>query len=339
MGRIKVCNSRYRFYKISPLLIFGIVLLFLPSFLSPQNRTAKLKMGETLKYNVIFGGLLKGQATIKFYGIVTSYIKYDTTYITLTDSLRKIVRDSINSSVSDSVVKADTNSSYKEDTTLDLIEEMPQGSTFNAAPESVEVVLIDTTNIYYITYDTKFLGSIYNSHADIYTKDDFSPLFIETKIMRNGKVSHGSEIFYPAQKMAIFSQVIKDEENIDTIIRKNPLQDITTLPFYFLNIDFGVGDSFNISLPQDELKLTCIKIENIQIGGSPDYNLYRTYYIESEPQGFNVWLDMNNKIPVKVHIEEQKINMFLKKVEITQSLNDGNKHEQKVRDKLRHLFP
>ena len=178
--------------------------------------------------------------------------------------------------------------------------------------------IYDSKELFYITYDTEFVGNIYNLHADIYANDEFFPVCIKTKIRRPGKLSEGLELFYHDRKMAIFSQIIEGKEEVDTIFRKYPIQDITTLPFYLSRINFVLGDSLKISLPQSELKLRCEKIEEIVVD---EENNYSTFLIKSEPKGFKMWLNRGKKrVPIKVYIEQSRIKMLLRKIKIDKSI-------------------
>ena len=188
----------------------------------------------------------------------------------------------------------------------------------------------DSKELFYITYDTKFVGNIYNLHADIYANDEFFPVCIKTKIRRPGKLSEGLELFYHDRKMAIFSQIIEGKEEVDTIFRKYPIQDITTLPFYLSRINFVLGDSLKISLPQSELKLRCEKIEEIEVD---EENNYSTFLIKSEPKGFKMWLNRGkNRVPIKVYIEQSKIKMLLRKIEIDKSILEKHLDEKETKE-------
>ncbi|MBE9510393.1 MAG: hypothetical protein IMY71_05900 [Bacteroidetes bacterium] len=316
------------------ILVFSTALVLLHPFYFLQDVNAKLKVGETLKYDVTFGNLLKGYAEIKFYGKITSYAEYET----LTVPLEEVAIDSTLKVLSDSMYNALTDSTIDE-ALPDLLDESQADSMHEEKQDSIKVIKTITTNIYYITYDTKFIGNIYNLHADIYARDDFFPLLIETKIRRTGKVSRGRELFYPDKNMAIFSQIIEGEEEVDTLLRKHPLQDVTTIPFYFMGRNFGIGDFFNISLPQGEFKLTCIATERIETGEGFDFKSYNTYRIESNPEGFKVWLNKKDKVPIKVYMKEQKIKMLLKKKKIDASIKTNKFNEARVKAKLIHLFP
>lgn len=188
--------------------------------------------------------------------------------------------------------------------------------------------IYDSTDLFYMTYDTKFFASIFKSHIDIYATEDFFPVRIETEIKRIGKLSKGLELFYRNKNMAIFSQIIEGKEEVDTILREHPIQDITTLPFYLMGINFNPGDTLQVSLPQGELKLARAKIEEIVID-EDFFNTYSTYLIKSEPKGFKVWLNRGkNRLPIKIHIEQSKIKMLLKKVEIDKSIKVKIKEEK-----------
>ncbi len=188
--------------------------------------------------------------------------------------------------------------------------------------------IYDSTELFYMTYDTKFFASIFKSHIDIYATEDFFPVRIETEIKRIGKLSKGLELFYRNKNMAIFSQIIEGKEEVDTILREHPIQDITTLPFYLMGINFDPGDTLQVSLPQGELKLARAKIEEIVID-EDFFNTYSTYLIKSEPKGFKVWLNRGkNRLPIKIHIEQSKIKMLLKKIEIDKSIKVKIKEEK-----------
>ena len=207
-------------------------------------------------------------------------------------------------------------------------------------PESIMVVKAETTNIYYITYDTKFIGNIYNLHADIYTRDDFFPLLIETKINRTGKLSVGHELFFPEKKTAIFSQSIeKGEIDVDTIVRSNPIQDITTLPFYFSKLNLQDSDTFHISLPQGEYKLIHTQDKTIEVGEGEDYISYKTSVFESQPSGLKVYVCKKDKIPIKVNIDTQKIKMLLIKRKMNKISLQSVKNEQLISNVRKKLKP
>lgn len=190
--------------------------------------------------------------------------------------------------------------------------------------------IYDSTELFHITYDTKFFANIFNSHINIYATEDLFPVRIETEIKRTGKLSKGLELFYRNKNMAIFSQVIEGKEEVDTILREHPIQDITTLPFYLMGINFDLEDTLKVSLPQGELKLTCAKIEEIMIDEDL-LNTYSTYLIKSEPKGIKIWLNRGkNKLPIKIHIEQSKIKMLLKKIEIDKSIKVKIKEEKSI---------
>ncbi len=184
--------------------------------------------------------------------------------------------------------------------------------------------MYDSTDHIFITYDTRFIGNIYSLHADIYATEDFSPVRIETRIRRPGKLSKGLELFFRDKNMAIFSQVTEGEYEIDTILREHPIQDVTTLPFYLMGVDLEIGSTLDLSLPQGELKLTAVKIEEVVIGEEN----FSTIRIESEPPGIKIWLNRKNKIPIKVYIAQSKIKMRLNRIEIDESIAVKNMNEK-----------
>ena len=49
--------------------------------------------------------------------------------------------------------------------------------------------IYDSTDLFYMTYDTKFFASIFKSHIDIYATEDFFPVRIETEIKRIGIIN------------------------------------------------------------------------------------------------------------------------------------------------------
>jgi hypothetical protein len=304
--------------------IFAVTLLLL---LFSLQANAKLKEGEVLRYKVTFGNVLKGKAEITFYGKITSYTFAETLTVSV-EELREEVGYSI---LSDSIAEALLSDSSKE---------TEGDSVKKNFIDSLEVIKFDKVDIYYITYETAFIGNIYNLHADIYTKEDFFPLYIETEIQRTGNVSHGKELFFPEQKMAIFSQIIGEENEVDTLRGENKLQDVTTIPFYFMNKNITLGSSFDVSLPQGEFELNAVGTENIEIGEDFEHQVYyNTYKISSEPKGYTLWLTKVEKLPIKVHMDEQKIRMVLKERDIDPSVTAKIFDEKKIKEKLIHLYP
>jgi len=314
-----------------PTYIGAFFVLFLIILFFAQNTNGKIEVGETLNYSVIFGGILKGNAKIKFYGKIASFVNYETLFV-LTEDLRE---DSSLRVFVDSTIQtlADTT---QEKTLSDSISEISSDSLTEAIADSVKVIKTLVTNVYYITYETHFVGNIYNVNADIYATDNFLPLLIETKINRTGKTSRGKELFFPDRRMAIFSQSIENKQEADTIFRKHPLQDITTLPFYLMNVDFGEIDTVQISLAQGEIKLYKVGKQEVIIGEDN----YNTDLIESESKELKVWLNRKDKLPIKVVIEEQKIKMHLIKKEIDKSIESKliNINKEKIKTKLSHIL-
>ncbi|OQX52602.1 MAG: hypothetical protein B5M53_08120 [Candidatus Cloacimonas sp. 4484_209] len=318
---------KHNFIKIKYILVqVAIFLVFLTSVISGEGKTG-LQVGETFLYDVTFSGVLKGKTVITFYGRITYFTRMDTIYSRVAEPLEnQTVIDStkLKSLLPNSLLK-------KPDTTL---------NDSALVPESIMVVKAETTNIYYITYDTKFIGNIYNLHADIYTRDDFFPLLIETKISRTGKLSVGHELFFPEKKTAIFSQSIeKGEIDVDTIIRSNPIQDITTLPFYFSKLNLQDSDTFHISLPQGEYKLVHTQDKTIEVGEGEDYISYKTSVFESQPSGLKVYVCKKDKIPIKVNIDTQKIKMLLIKRKINKTSLQSVKNEQLISNIRKKLKP
>ncbi len=292
------------------------------------------KAGQKITYDVTFGNILKGRAVIKFFGKVTSFTEAET--LTVLGDSTGISAEFDLPSESTLVIDADSIVKYYP---ADSVGGIESDSSVGAHPIPITMVKETVHNIYYITYDTKFIGNIYSLHADIYTNEDFFPLLIETQITRTGNHSQGKELFFPDRNMAIFSQTIGGAEEIDTLIREHPLQDITTLPFYFSVLDNKVGNALNVSLAQGELILTYVDTEIIEYGEGHDYRYYNTYRIESEPKGFKIWLNTKNKVPIRVHIENQRIKMIFSKREIDKSINASLLPADKIKQKLAHLFP
>lgn len=310
-----------------------IILLLLPFLCSVGYLNAELEKGKMLKYDVTFGAILKGYAEIKFYGKVASHTDYDTIMVPY-DSIP------FNSSLiltPDSILEkfaADSIEEFTPDSTV----ESPQDSISNTIQDSVKILNPITTDIFFITYDTEFFGNLYSLYANIYTRDDFYPLLIETEIKRTGKLSKGLEQFFPDDKMAIFSQVIEGKKEVDTLRRNHPLQDVTTLPFYFKDKNIHIGKLFALSLPQGEYTLKCTKSEDLEFGEGFNYRYYKTNYIESNPEGFYVWLNKKNNIPIKVIIDSQKIKMVLKEEKTDKSIKNKSHNGEEVLKKLNHLF-
>jgi hypothetical protein len=296
--------------------------------------TAHFKPGQKLIYDVTFGNILKGRAEIRFFGTVATITEAETLTVLADSALVGteigFLSDSVLIIDADSMVEYFPPDSVGKDTTDSLIENRPIPIT---------VIKNKAHNILYITYDTKFIGNIYNLHADIYADEQFFPLLIETQITRTGNQSRGRELFFPDRNMAIFSQTIGEEQEIDTLLRKHPLQDATTLPFYFSCMESRVGDTLYVSLAQGEYSLSYVDTEIIEYGEGYDFRYYHTYRIESEPEGFKLWIDEKNKIPIQVHIESQKIKMILSKREIDKSSSVRPLSEDEIKQKLGHLFP
>jgi|GEM_PF-3903966 len=314
-----------------PIYIAASFVLFLSTLFFAQNTKGEIEVGETLNYSVTFGGILKGNANIKFYGKIASFANYETLFV-LTEDLLK---DSSLKVIVDSSVRtlADTT---QEKILSDSISEMSDDSLTEAISDSVKVVKTVVKNVYYITYETHFVGNIYSVNADIYATDNFLPLLIETKINRTGKTSHGKELFFPDRRMAIFSQSIDNKQEVDTIFREHPLQDITTLPFYLMNVDFDKMDTMKISLAQGEIKLYKVGKEEVIIGEDN----YSTDLIESVDKELKVWLNRKDKLPIKVVIEEQKIKMYLKGEKTDKSINSKltDIDKEKIKAKLSHFL-
>jgi hypothetical protein len=308
----------------------AVILVLLPSL----PLWAYLKAGQKLTYDVTFGNMLKGHAVIRFFGDVASFTEVETLTVLADSGGIEAGLDFLSESTL--VVEADSIVKYCP---VDSGTVAECDSSSDDEPIPITTVKEKVHKIFYITYDTKFIGNIYNVHADIYTNADFFPLLIETKISRTGKKSKGKELFFPDRNMAIFSQTIEGVEEIDTLMREHPLQDITTLPFFFSGQSNEVGNMLDVSLAQGEYKLTYVDTEIIEYGEGHDYRYYHTYRIESQPKGFTLWLNKKNNVPVKVHIESQKIKMMLSKREIDKSGNGVLLPEDKIRQKLAHIFP
>jgi hypothetical protein len=283
-----------------------------------------MKVGETMKFDVTFGGILKGKADIVFLGKITSITEYET--LTIPIDMAKL--DTIHYCPLDSSVKTILNSFSSDENDSNNIE----------LPESIDVVKKKDTDIYYITYDTEFIGNIYDLHAEIYMREDFYPILIETKIIRTGKTSYGKELFFPNKKKAIFMQTIGGVTESDTLIRNNPLQDITTIPFYLMRKKFSLGTTYNVSLPQGEFEINYSEGNRLEVGEGAEYRSYETYKVESNPEGFTVWLDRKTKVPVKVNMEKQKIKMILTKRLINNNIKIKSFTETEIRKKLSHIF-
>lgn len=318
----KMSHNGYKWF-------FSVLIVLMPAL--PLR--AQLKAGQKLTYDVVFGNVLKGHAVIKFYGKVASVTEVETVTIYADSSLigeeLDVTPESTLIIEADSLVKycpVDSGSQHECDSLAEV------------APVPITTVKKNVHNILYITYDTQFIGNIYNLHADIYTDKDFFPLLIETRITRTGNTSQGKELFFPEKRMAIFSQTIGGVHETDTLVRENPLQDVTTLPFYFSGLNNSIGSSFDVSLSQGEYALTYVDSEIIEYGEGHDYRYYNTYRIESQPKDFTLWITMNNKIPVKVHIESQKLKMILAHREIDKTGNVSPLPENKIKQKLAHIF-
>jgi hypothetical protein len=309
---------------------FAIMLLLV----SAMPLLAHLKAGQKLTYDVTFGNVLKGHAVIKFFGDVASFTEVETLTVMADSAIIDAGLDFLSESTL--VIEADSIVKYCP---IDSVGEAACDSSAEEKPIAITTVKKKVHSIFYITYDTKFIGNIYNLHADIYTNEDFFPLLIETQITRTGNKSKGKELFFPDRNMAIFSQIIEGVEEVDTLWGEHSLQDITTLPFFFSGQSNGVGNTLDVSLPQGEYKLTYVDTEIIEYGEGHDYRYYHTYRIESEPKGFTLWLHKNSNVPVKVHIESQKIKMILSKREIDKSANGALLPEDKIKQKLAHIFP
>ncbi len=322
-------TKRNRFITTAVLVIILLYPLYMVS-----GKSKSFIVGETLEYDVTFGGLLKGNAKIKFYGKVATYTKRETVTVFLEDavldSTLEILTDTTSGPESDSIF---------DNVTPDTLDESDIDSLSKPTPLITQAIKTTKTNIYYITYETKFIGNIYNLHADIYAMDGFFPLLIETEIKRGGNISSGRELFFPDKKMAIFTQTIENKEEIDTLIRNNPLQDITTIPFYFMGKNIYIGAVFNVSLAQGEYKLTSVALQRLEFGEGFDYRLYETYRVESEPKGFKIWLNKKNNVPIKVYIDYQKIRMVLRKRSIDASVKQKTFNEDTIKSKLTHVFP
>jgi hypothetical protein len=289
--------------------------------------------GQKLTYDITFGNILKGNAELKFFGKVASITEAETLQV-MTDSAL-IDAGLAGPPESTLVIDADSMIMYSPP---DTSGELPSDSSLSEEPVPMPVINETVHDIYFITYETRFIGNIYSLHADIYTNEEFFPLLIETKITRSGNKSKGKELFFPDRKMAVFSQTIGETEEVDTLRREHPLQDITTLPIYLSQLNKSVGSTLDVSLAQGELTLTYVDTEIIEYGEGHDYRYYDTYRIESEPKGFRLWLATKNKVPVKVHIDNQKIKMMLVNREIDKSMS-GVLSEDRIKQKLGHVFP
>lgn len=307
----------------------SLALLLIPAVASCLH----LKAGQKLTYDVTFGNVLRGRAMIKFYGKVTSFTEPETLTVMadseLIDADLEVLSDTT------LIIEADSMVKYCP---VDSPANAPCDSSEKGKPLPVTIVREKVHNIFFITYDTEFIGNIYNLHADIYTNADFFPLLIETKITRTGSKSQGEELFFPERNMAIFSQLIGGVREVDTIIREHPLQDVTTLPFYFSGLNNGVGDTLEVSLAQGEFTLSYTDTEIVEYGEGHDYRYYDTYRIESDPEGFKLWLGIKSKVPIKVHMESQKIKMMLSKREFEKSSDGALLPEQTIKKKLTHVF-
>jgi hypothetical protein len=295
--------------------------------------TAHFTPGQKLTYDVTFGNILKGNAEIKFFGRIASFTEAETIKVLADSALIGAGLDFVSESTL--VIDAD---SIERFLPADSIHSDESDSIGKGNPIPIKMVKRKVHNIYFITYDTRFIGNIYNLHADIYANEDFYPLLIETHITRTGTKSQGKEIFFPERNRAIFSQIIEGKLETDTLIREHALQDVTTLPFYFSVLNNEVGSKLEVSLAQGEYVLTYVGIERLEYGEGHDYRYYDTYRIESQPPGYKIWIDTKNRLPIKVHIESQKIKMMLAKREIDKSMNPGIETEDKIREKLSHIF-
>ncbi len=311
-----------------------LFILLLGVSLFTVQLKAHLKQGQKLTYDVTFGNILKGHAVVKYHGSIASYTETETLTVLADSAMLEAGLPFLSESTL--VIDADSIIEYSP---ADSTNKTEHDSASIPPPKPITVLREKVHDIFYISYDTHFVGNLYHLHADIFTDSVFTPLLIETQITRTGKKSQGEEQFFPAQNMAIFSQRIEGILETDTIIRQHPLQDVTTLPFYLSNMEHGVGTTLDVSLAQGEYNLSYVDEEIIEYGEGHDYRYYHTYRIESEPEGFKLWLSKNNKIPVKVYIESQKINMILAKREIDKSIPAEILSEQKVMEKLRHIFP
>jgi hypothetical protein len=312
----------------------GFFVLMLFTMLIAMPLGAYFKAGQKLIYDVTFGNILKGYAEIRFFGTVATITEAETLTVLADSALIGtgigFLSDSVLIIDADSMVEYFAPDSVGKDTIESLIKNRPIPIT---------VIKNKPHNILYITYDTKFIGNIYNLHADIYADEQFFPLLIETQIMRTGNQSRGKELFFPDRNMAIFSQIIGEKQEIDTLLREHPLQDATTLPFYFSCMENQVGDTLYVSLAQGEYSLSYVDTEIIEYGEGHDFRYYHTYRIESEPEGFKLWIGEKIKIPIQVHLESQKIKMILSKREIDKSSSVRPLSEDEIKQKLSHLFP
>lgn len=314
-------------------LICCIVIALTTLFLAMPT-WANLKQGQKLTYDVTFGNILKGNAVVTYYGKIASFTDVETLTVLADSAIINEGLDFIEGSTL--VIETDSIVEYSP---FDSSGEAENDSSAVEAPAPLTVIKEKVHGIFYITYDTHFLGNVYNLHADIYTDSSFFPLLIETQITRTGKKSKGREQFYPCKNMAIFSQIIEGVEEIDTLLREHPLQDVTTLPFYFTNIENEIGDTLEVSLAQGEYRLSYVDSEIVEYGEGHDYRYYHTYRIESEPEGFKLWLSKKSKIPIRVDIKSQNLKMMLAKREIDKSLPSDMLDEDRIIQKLRHIFP
>jgi hypothetical protein len=174
------------------------------------------------------------------------------------------------------------------------------------------MVQLGASRVHSITYTTRFTGGIYSSTAKVYVGEDLFPIRIETEITRSGRKSKGLQEFFPERKMAIFTQVIDNNTKMDTLLREFPLQDITTLPFYLMSRSLKPSDTLEISLPQGEYRFVSEGEEIVELRESDNV---RATVIESVPPDIKIWMDSNNRIPIKIHLRNSKILMIWEKTE------------------------
>lgn len=169
---------------------------------------------------------------------------------------------------------------------------------FKAGTATLEfhgLVSLNQQKVYALTFRTEALR-FFDEEKIFFDLETFFPIRVERHLNLWGKKESIIENYTPGKvSISKFAKGKKTEQVID---KKHRLDNIYCFIYrYRAKGGFVIGDTWPVHLPTREVTMQVIKKTQIKING----HLREAYYLESDPQGYRVWLSAGpDHVPLRI---------------------------------------
>lgn len=154
----------------------------------------------------------------------------------------------------------------------------------------VDTVLIEFTADGFNFYDNEKI------YVDPTT---FKPLTVKRDLNIFGKKEQIVETYFPQDNKIVIQKTVGKNVTEETLIKKGEIDNIYGFIYrYRQDGEFKLGDATDVILPTKDFQIILSKKVKINAAG----NTYDSFYLESKPAAYKIWLDASSKkLPLRIN--------------------------------------